>query len=144
MWKSSYNKYGNTKFVDSNGNKWDSKLEFNHSGYLNIMEKAERIKDVHRQVRIKLGKSNECKAHYIADFVYFDLQRNVWVVCDVKGYETPEFKLKLKWLLDMYCGFIFEVVKARAKIETYAPYGSGELKMVNAIKEALAKKGKNV
>lgn len=142
MFKSSYNKYHNTKFVDSNGVTWDSKLEFNHSGYLNIMEKAGRIKEVNRQVRIKLGKSDECKVHYVADFTYFDMQRGKWVVCDVKGFETPEFKLKMKWLLDTYTDFLFEVVKARGKVDTYAPYGSGELQMKEAIKQALAKKSK--
>lgn len=144
MWRSSYNKYGNTKFVDSKGNKWDSKLEFNHYGYLIFLEKAKKISDLNRQVRIKLGISKECKAHYVADFTYFDMQKGKWIVCDVKGFETPEFKLKLKWLLDMYSDFVFEVVKAQGKVETYLPYGSGEIKMSEAISNALAKKAKNV
>ncbi len=31
---------------------------------------------------------------YIADFVYWDITQNTQVVEDVKGYRTPEYKLK--------------------------------------------------
>lgn len=40
---------------------------------------------------------------------------------DTKGFETPEFKLKLKWLLDTYKGFIFKVSFKR-EIKIYEPF----------------------
>lgn len=121
MWRNRvYNKFGNVKLNTPSG-VFDSRLEYQQFLDLNLLEKVGKISNLQRQVRIKLGQSEKCKVHYIADFVYFDNEKSVWVIHDTKGFETPEFKLKLKWLLDSYKGFIFKVSFKR-ELKIYEPF----------------------
>lgn len=121
MWRNrAYSKFGNVKLNTPSG-LFDSRLEYKEFLDLNLLLKAGKISNLQRQVRIKLGKSEKCKVHYIADFVYFDNEKSVWVIHDTKGFETPEFKLKLKWLLDTYKGFIFKVSFKR-ELKIYEPF----------------------
>ena len=133
MWRNRvYNKFGNIK-LDTPSGVFDSRLEYQQFLDLNLLEKAGKISNLKRQVRIKLGQSEKCKVHYIADFVYFDNEKGVWVIHDTKGYETPEFKLKLKWLLDTYKGFIFRVSFKR-EIKEYLPFNENAAR-IEFIKE---------
>ena len=109
--------YKNKK-VTNNYGKLDSILEVEH--YL-ALKNRRGVLGLKRQVRIKLGKSKECKVHYIADFVYYDNFKKTLVVFDSKGYQTDVFKLKLKWLLDSYSGFEFHLAY-KNKIEIFKPY----------------------
>ena len=79
------------------------------------------ISHLKKQVRIKLGKSKECKVYYIADFVFYDNIDKIWVVADSKGVATDTFKVKLKWLLDTYSNFRFDLVYNN-KLESFYPY----------------------
>ena len=115
-----YNKYKNAK-VKTNIGTFDSKLELRQFEILQWLEKAQKIKGLQRQVRIKLGHSDKCKVYYIADFIYFDCENKQFVIHDSKGFETPEFKIKLKWLLDCYGGFIFKIAKHNETI-CYKPF----------------------
>ena len=72
-------------------------------------------------MRIKLGRSKECKVYYIADFVFYDNIEKIWVVMDSKGVATDTFKVKLKWLLDSYSSFRFDLVYNN-KLESFYPY----------------------
>lgn len=110
-------KYKNTKITTKDG-KFDSKLEYEH---FITLQNRRGVLGLKRQVRIKLGKSKECKVHYIADFVYYDTFKNTTVIFDSKGYQTDVFKLKLKWLLDSYSGFEFHLAY-KNKIEILKPY----------------------
>ena len=121
MWRNRvYSKFGNVKLNTPSGT-FDSRLEYQQFLDLNLLEKVGKISNLQRQVRIKLGQSEKCKVHYIADFVYFDNKKKAWIIHDTKGYETPEFKLKLKWLLDTYTGFIFKV-SFKCEIKEYEPF----------------------
>lgn len=121
MWRNRvYSKFGNVKLNTPSG-LFDSRLEYQQFLDLNLLEKVGKISNLQRQVRIKLGQSEKCKVHYIADFVYFDNEKKAWIIHDTKGFETPEFKLKLKWLLDTYAGFIFKVSFKR-EIKQYEPF----------------------
>lgn len=117
-----YSKYKNAK-VKTNIGTFDSKLELKQFEILQWMERGGKIKGLQRQVRIKLGNSDKCKVYYIADFVYFDCENKQYVIHDSKGFETPEFKIKAKWLLDMYGGFIFKVAKHNENIY-YKPFNN--------------------
>ena len=110
-------KYKNKKIVTKYG-EFDSILEFEH--YLALQNRRD-VLGLKRQVRIKLGKSKECRVHYVADFVYYNPFKNTLVVFDSKGYQTDVFKLKLKWLLDSYSGFEFHLAY-KNKIEILKPY----------------------
>lgn len=110
-------KYKNKRVKTKEGN-FGSILE--HSHYL-ILKNKSNVLGLKKQVRIKLGKSKECRAYYVADFVYYDNLKKTLVIFDSKGYKTDTFKIKLKWLLDSYSGFEFYLAY-KNKIEILKPY----------------------
>ena len=100
-YKEKKNKYGNEKVIED-GEEFDSSLEAVRWRELNILQKAKVIKDLHRQVRFELqpsykknGKSIQ-SINYIADFVYYDLNKKKKIVEDTKGYRTEVYNLKKK------------------------------------------------
>lgn len=113
-------KYGNTK-LDTPSGKFDSRLEYQHYLDLQMLQRAGKITRLNRQVRIKLGKSPNCKVHYVADFAYYDFEKDSWIIADTKGFETADFKLKLKWLLDSYSNFVFYLIFKR-ETKIYEPF----------------------
>lgn len=118
--KKAYNKFKNHKVKNILGS-FDSKLEYKHFLLLKAREQKGEISTLKRQVRIKLGNSKECKVYYIADFVYYDNIDKIWVVADSKGVATDTFKVKLKWLLDSYSSFKFDLIYNN-KLESFYPY----------------------
>lgn len=118
--KKTYNKFKNHKVKNILGS-FDSKLEYKHFLLLKAKEQKGNISHLKRQVRIKLGRSKDCKVYYIADFVFYDNIDKIWVVADSKGVATDTFKVKLKWLLDSYSSFRFDLIYNN-KLESYYPY----------------------
>ena len=118
--KKAYNKFKNHRVKNILGS-FDSKLEYKHYLLLKSREQKGDISHLKKQVRIKLGRSKECKVYYVADFVYYDNINEIWVVMDSKGVATDTFKVKLKWLLDSYSGFRFDLIYNN-KLESYYPY----------------------
>ena len=94
-------KYGSKKVL-INGIVFDSKKEADRYCELKFLERAGKIKDLSLQHKFELQHSFKKNGKtimaitYIADFVYFDLERMVNVVEDVKGYKTKEYLLKKK------------------------------------------------
>jgi hypothetical protein len=94
-------KYGSKKVL-INGIVFDSKKEADRYCELKFLERAGKIKDISLQHKFELQPSFKKNGKtiraitYIADFVYFDLERMVNVVEDVKGYKTKEYLLKKK------------------------------------------------
>lgn len=95
------NKYSNKKTVVDDI-QFDSKLESVRYGELKILEKAKIITDLRLQVGFELIPSyvkNGKKVQgikYVADFVYYDREKEKTVVEDTKGMKTDVFKLKKK------------------------------------------------
>ena len=98
-------KYGNRK-VTRNGVTYDSMKEADRHSILKMLERAGKISRLERQVKFELipaqkdpvtGKVIEYACSYIADFCYWE--NGKYVVEDVKGYKTPEYKLKKKMML---------------------------------------------
>ena len=118
--KKAYNKFKNKRVKNNLGN-FASKLEYKHYLLLKAKEQKGDISHLKKQVRIKLGKSKECKVYYVADFVYYDNTNKIWVVMDSKGKPTDTFKVKYKWVLDTYSNFRFDIAYAN-KLESYYPY----------------------
>lgn len=94
-------KYGNKKvFVD--GEEFDSQLEANRWYELKLLQRAKQIEYLRRQVKFELQPSykrngkNIQAINYIADFVYYDLNKKKIVVEDTKGFKTETYKLKKK------------------------------------------------
>lgn len=100
------NKYYNEK-VCLNGITFDSKKEARRWCELNLLLRAGKISEFHRQVKYVLipaqrdgnGKLIERECSYVADFVYFDKESNKIVVEDTKGVRTKEYIIKRKLLL---------------------------------------------
>lgn len=110
------NKY-NAKKVKINGVQFDSKKELARFRVLEQRALAGEIKDLQRQVKFELQPSfrnNQGKAiraiNYICDFLYFDTEKNVWIVEDVKGSKatlTESYKLKAKLFQYKYPDYLF-------------------------------------
>jgi len=94
-------KYG-AKSIVVDGIRFPSKKEARRWQELRLLEKAGRITNLERQVRIPLhGRNGPILTPtgrpmaYVADARYVDWDRQGrTVIEDAKGYETPEFKIK--------------------------------------------------
>lgn len=112
-----YRKYGNRKTVVG-GKEFDSRAEARRYKELKLMESAGEIKALELQPEFLLqdkfrymGKT-ERAVKYIADFKYFDVEKGVYVVEDVKGVETEVFKIKRKLFLKKYGSeYDFKIVR---------------------------------
>lgn len=98
-------KYHSRK-VTRDGMTFDSVKEYRRYCELRLLERAGKIANLQRQVKFELlpaqrdkrtGKLLERAVSYVADFTYYD--EEFYIVEDVKGYKTPEYKLKKKMML---------------------------------------------
>ena len=96
------NKYHNKKVI-YNGIKFDSKKEMQRYKNLELLESTDYICNLELQKKFLLqegytnAKGKKIRPiYYIADFYYFDLLKDKWVVEDTKGVRTEVYKLKKK------------------------------------------------
>lgn len=92
------NKYRNYRII-INGIKYDSKKEYDRHSILKIKEKAGEISELkfHEPcMNIILQENPQIK--YEPDFCY--IENNIYIIEDVKGYQTKEFKLKKKMIIN--------------------------------------------
>jgi hypothetical protein len=115
-----FSKYHNIKTKTSDGIEHDSMTEARRWSELKLLERANEIKDLQRQVkyvlipaqyesyeryskkgeRLKDGvRLVERECAYIADFVYTDNRTGKIVVEDTKGVRTKDYIIKRKLLL---------------------------------------------
>ena len=90
-------KYHNQK-TTIDGIVFDSKKEAKRYTVLRSLQEGGYIRGLELQVPFELvPKGNgERAVKYIADFVYYDIEKQVSIVEDVKGYKTDVYKLKRK------------------------------------------------
>lgn len=118
-------KYG-AKKVYYNGERFDSKKELNRYKELLLIQKAGRIFGLERQVKFELtptvrgperigprggrkpGKVILDSASYVADFTYYRSDTGEFVVEDCKGFKTPDYILKKKFLYFLRGILIYE------------------------------------
>lgn len=95
------NKY-KAKKVKMDGMTFDSQKEANRWFSLRLLERAGKIQNLKRQVRIEIvPKSDFGRAlYYIADFVYKEDGKTV--VEDSKGFRTDVYKLKKRLVAEKY------------------------------------------
>lgn len=91
-----------SKKVTVDGITFDSKKESNRYLELKLLERSGKIKDLDLQHRFTLqepfkknGKTIRAIT-YVADFLYFDIDRCKSIVEDVKGFKTDIYQLKKK------------------------------------------------
>lgn len=94
-------KYHSKKTI-VDGIEFDSKKEAARYQELKLLERAGKISDLELQQEYELipkfKKNNKTyrKTIYRADFSYFDIEANKYIVEDVKGFKTDVYKLKKK------------------------------------------------
>lgn len=77
--------------TESHGRSFHSKLEAAHYGNLLLLEQAGEISNIRCQVHVKLTLAEIVS---IVDFVIFDPKRGMDIYHEVKGFETPEWRIK--------------------------------------------------
>lgn len=84
-------KYGARK-TTVDGIVFDSAKEARRYGELKLLQRAGKITDLKLQPRYKLVQT----VTYVADFAYYDREKGMNIVEDVKGFKTPVYKRKKK------------------------------------------------
>lgn len=107
----------NAKKVTVDGITFASISESKRYPYLKMRLRAHEIKDLELQKKYLLqeaftknGKRYR-KIEYVADFCYYDLKKDKYIVEDVKGVETKVFKIKKKLFEMRYPGLEITEVK---------------------------------
>lgn len=91
-----------------------SKMEKNRFLELKVMEQARLIKDLKTQPRFELippDSEHPKPLVYVADFSYYDMTKQDWVVEEVKGFETKEYKIKSRLFKMRYPQYRYVVVR---------------------------------
>lgn len=96
----SHNKYGARK-TEYAGVMYDSKREAEYAHELDLRVRAHDIVSWQRQVKYPMVVNDKLITTYVADFVITLGNGHIEIV-DVKGVETPVFKLKAKLLDALY------------------------------------------
>ena len=94
------NKYGNKRTTLSSGLVFDSEKESKRYVDLKLLQNAKKITALQMQVPFVLVG---CK--YVADFVYFDMEKKEFVVEDVKSVATRKlstYRIKNKQMFELY------------------------------------------
>ena len=101
-------KYHNQK-TTIDGIVFDSKKEAKRYTVLRSLQEGGYIRGLELQVPFELvPKGNgERAVKYIADFTYYDIEKQVSIVEDVKGYKTDVYKLKRKLFKWRYPEYTF-------------------------------------
>ena len=80
---------------------YDSAKEARRAAELELLQRAGKIKNLRRQVKFTLQDKFQYRGktiraiEYVADFVY---EADGLIIEDVKGYHTPEYKIKAKMM----------------------------------------------
>jgi hypothetical protein len=99
MVRKGYNKY-RAKAVVRDGVRYDSKKEYDRHGVLKLLERVGEVSEVKHHVVFSLDVFDHHICNYESDFTYYD--KGVYVVEDVKGMRTEEYKLKKKLMKALY------------------------------------------
>jgi hypothetical protein len=103
------NKYRNTPIVVDNI-RFASLKEATRYGELKLLEKAGEITRLELQPRFPLGVNGKLICTYVGDFYYREVgEPHLNIVEDVKGFKTPEYKLKAR-LFEAVMGFAIREV----------------------------------
>lgn len=124
-----YHSYGKIRHnrVECDGYKFDSQQEKDY--YLVLKNKliCGEIRDIKihpsytLQEKFTKNGKNYRKIYYSADFAFYDVAKSKYRVIDVKGFETPVFKLKHKLFEYKYPMYELELMRKLKSGWTSAP-----------------------
>lgn len=109
-------KYG-AKPVEIDGVWFASTAEGQRYGQLELLQAAGEIRGLKLQPRFPFEISGELMFTYIADFEYTDGQTGRRVIEDVKGMDTPVYKLK-KRIIEKHYGITIAEIRGTKKTRT--------------------------
>ncbi|HEY6436557.1 MAG TPA: DUF1064 domain-containing protein [Ignavibacteriaceae bacterium] len=101
MFRVNYDSKYRAKSIVYNGIQYHSKREAAYAAELELRVKGKDIRAWDRQVKIDLSFNGKHIANYYIDFVLYHMDGLVEYV-EVKGFETPEWKLKWKMFEALY------------------------------------------
>ena len=93
---------------------FDSKAEMDRYAELVLLERAREITNLEIHPRFILQEFSQTKLRpiiYEADFQYYDVKEKKIIVEDVKGFETPIYKMKRKMFSEKFPHFSFIEIK---------------------------------
>lgn len=98
---SKYRNKVTTLQIDGGKAIFDSRREADAFAKLRILERAECIRNLKRQVSIPLEVNGRKVCRYVADFTFEEWTEGAWkpVIADAKGYPTAVYRLKKKLVL---------------------------------------------
>lgn len=130
----SFSKYGAVKTGGS-----ASKLESAVKDMLWMRSKAGEIRDIQEQKRIELVAG----IHWRIDFYYFDIVMDRWCFAEAKGFETSDYRLKLrlyKWfgpcILYIWKGSYKKLLLDETVIPVYGPIDDGDMREIQTVKRS--------
>lgn len=104
--------------VQYDGYLFDSKCEAQRYQELKLLEQAGQIRHLLVHPRYCLQESftdsagkKQSAITYVADFKYVEIPAGNWVVEDMKGVETPVFRLKAKMFRKVYPNLDLRIIK---------------------------------
>ena len=92
----------NAKKTEVDGYVFDSKKEARRYQELVLLEGAGEIAELECHPKFPIYVNQEKVCTYIADFRYLDIQKNAYIVEDVKGVKTAIYRLKKKLMKAAY------------------------------------------
>ncbi len=114
------NKYHNEKLV-VDGVRYDSKREYLRHRQLLLREKAGEIQDLRFHCKSDtIILQNKPLIKYEPDFCYYE--NGVFVIEDLKGFQTKEFKLKKKMIINKIQNDEIQGIFRLTKIEKGATF----------------------
>lgn len=111
-------KYNNKK-TERGGFVYDSRKEANRGDELMSLRHLGKIRNLERQKPFVLVETFEYHGKtirgvkWVADFYYFDVEKNIWVAEDVKSNPTkkkPEYIIKKKLFMLKYPEILFQEI----------------------------------
>lgn len=105
------NKYGAKPTIVDNI-RFHSKRESERYLELKLLERANKIRDLIRQPKFPIHAEGKKICTYIADFTYWDNDKNCMVVEDVKGCDTALSRIKRK-LVEAIYAIEIEIIRTR-------------------------------
>jgi hypothetical protein len=94
-----------------NGVLFDSKSEARYAAHLDILQDEGRITKWERQVRVRLEVNGKLICAIVVDFLVWDL-KNLPTYVEIKGFETPVWRLKKRLFEALNPDATYVVVKA--------------------------------
>lgn len=104
-----FNKFSNQR-TEYNGIYYDSIKEADYARELDLRVRAKDLKSWRRQVPIELVINGQKVCTYKIDFVETDMYDNE-TYTEIKGFETPEWKLKWKIFDALFPDYEKQVIK---------------------------------